>query len=114
MFTWGNTALKVKRGTYQAPFSSMEIAEIEIIPGANGEGLSSLQSGSRDRKKPAMRIKLNSISEYQILYNEHLLSTQKTLTDMYGNTLNTIIFSIGVPEEIGFNWIECDIQFIEV
>ena len=112
MFTWGEYNLRVKVGSYVPPFPAVSVQELELIPSGTEYPSTALQAGGRGRMKPSLTVKTTA-DTYNALYQHHLLSTVKTFTDPYANTVDCMISSIS-PPTIRIGWLECDIQFIEV
>lgn len=93
-YLWGAMDLLVAKGSYDPPTGVVQITEIPLIPTVdNVEPSSIIQQGGRLRE----RINFQGYAteaDYKSLETDKYSATERTFTDIDGNTFNVIIESL--------------------
>lgn len=114
MPSWGDYEL-FTTGEISSPFPSITIARLNLVPSGDASTpASTLQIGGRERKIASGPIFVETQTEYESLYLDHLSSAIKTYTGARGEVMQAIIEKLSPPVYFIDGSIECDITFIEV
>lgn len=92
LYSWGTMDLLVARGSYNPPSAESGITEIKILPDSSGNAASVIQQGGRGRKRASFKGYATEANHHS-LENDKLSATQRTFTDIDGNSLVSVIES---------------------
>jgi hypothetical protein len=115
--TWGSTEVKILcKYTYQPQRADASIGEIKLLPkyGDLTAITTALQQGGRTRKRVKWTGYVSAIADYNTLHTDWLAGTTRTFTDPDAETLSSKIISLSEPRYTQADYIEYDIELIEV
>ena len=115
--TWGSTAVYILvKVEYQPQRADASMGEIKLLPnyGDLTAITTALQQGGRTRKRARWTGRAVNIAAYNAFHTDWLAGTTRTFTDPDGSTLSSKIIYLSEPRYTQSDYIEYDIELIEV
>ncbi len=116
-YTWGSTTVYVRvEPIYNPARADANISEIKLLPnyGDLTAITTALQQGGRVRKRIKWTGFVRAIADYNTLHTDYIAGTTRTFTGPDAIALSSKIIYLSEPRYVQSDYIEYDIELIEV